>query len=87
MAKQRTKHCELCEESYNLYIKVIKRAKIRNLYIQAPNLTLDTNVKVTTSQKDITNESQEASPFPAGDHKASISRRTRKQNKIKTEIT
>ena len=36
---------------------------------------------------DITNESQELSPFPAGDHKASISRRARKHIKHKTEIT
>ena len=50
--------------------KVRKRAKIRNRYNQAPHLTQDTNGKVTTSQLDITNESQEVSPFPAGDHKA-----------------
>ena len=35
----------------------------------------DTNGKVTTSQLDITNKSQEVSPFPAGDHKASANRR------------
>ena len=51
--------------------KVRKRAKIRNQYNQAPHLTKDTNGKVTTSQLDITNESQEVSQFPAGDHKAS----------------
>ena len=39
--------------------KVRKRAKIRNRYNQAPHLTQDTNGKVTTSQLDITNESQE----------------------------
>ena len=50
--------------------KVRKRAKIRKSYNQAPHLTQDTNAKVTTSQLDITNESQEVSPFPAGDHKA-----------------
>ena len=44
--------------------KVRKRAKIRNRYTQAPRLTQDTNGKVTTSQLDITNESQEVSPFP-----------------------
>ena len=54
---------------------VRKRAKIRNRYNQAPHLTRDTNGKVTTSQLDITNENQEVSPFPAGDHKASTSRR------------
>ena len=65
--------------------KVRKRTKIRNRYNQAPHLTQDTNGKVTTSQLDITNESQEVSPFPAGDHKASINRRTRKHSKNKTE--
>ena len=30
----------------------------------------DTNGKVTNSQLDTTNESQEVSPFQAGDHKA-----------------
>ena len=49
--------------------------KTRNRYNQAPHLTPDTNGKVKTSQLDITSESQEVSPFPAGDHKASINRR------------
>ena len=34
---------------------------------------------------DTTNESQEVSPFPAGDHKAHINRRVQRQNKHKTE--
>ena len=53
-------------------IKARERAKIRNGYNQAPHLIQDTNGKVTTSQLDITNERQEASPFPAGNHKALI---------------
>ena len=53
------------------HLKVRKRAKIRNRYSQAPHLTQDTNGKVTTLQLDITNESQEVGPFPAGDHNAS----------------
>ena len=36
-----------------------KGAKIRNRYNQVPHLTLDTNGKVTNSQSDTTNESQE----------------------------
>ena len=48
---------------------------VRNRYNQAPHLTQDTNGKVTNSQLDITNESQEVSPFTAGDHKAPINRR------------
>ena len=61
--------------------KVRKRARIRNQNNQAPHLTQDTNGKGTTSQLDITNESQEVIPFPAGDHKAPINRRARKHNK------
>ena len=65
--------------------KVSKGAKIRNLYNQVPHPTQDTNGKVTNSQLDITNESQEVSPFPAGDHKAQLNRRTQEHNKHKTE--
>ena len=68
----------------NLFIKVSKGAKIRNRYNQVPHLTQDTNGKVTNSQLDTTNESQEASPFPAGDHKAHINRRTQRHSKHKT---
>ena len=55
--------------------------------LNKPHLTQDTNRKMTSSQLDITSESQEVSPFPAGDHKDSINRRARKHNKNKTEIT
>ena len=50
-----------CVSYYGDCIKVRKRAKIRNRYNQAPHLTQDTNGKVTTSQLDITNASQEVS--------------------------
>ena len=55
-------------------VRVSKGAKIRNRYNQIPHLTQDTNGKVTNSQLYTTHESQEVSPFPAGDHKAQISR-------------
>ena len=58
---------------------------IRNRYNQVPHLTQDTNGKVTNLTVSITNESQENSPFPAGDHKAHINRRTRRYSKHKTE--
>ena len=51
-------------------------AKIRNRYIQVPHLNQDTNWKVTNQQSYTTNESQEVSPLPAGDHKAQINRGT-----------
>ena len=71
----------------SLKIKKSSGAKIRIRYDQIPLLTQDTNVKVTNSQLDTTNESQEASLFPAGDHKAQINRRVQRHNKHKTEKT
>ena len=68
-------------------IKVSDGAKNRNRYNQVPHLTQDTNGKITNSQSDTTNESQEVSPFPAGDHKAHIDRRAQKHSKYKTEKT
>ena len=59
-----------------LKCKVSKGAKIRNRYNQVPHLTQDTNGKVTNSQLDTTNESQEVSPFKTGDHKAQMSTKT-----------
>ena len=41
--------------------------------------------KVTNSQLDTTNENQEVSTFPAGDHKAHINRRAQRYSKHKTE--
>ena len=68
------------------YIKVSKGAKIRNRYNQVPHLTQDTKGKVTHLQLDTTNESQEVSPFPVGDHKAAqINRRAQRHNKQKTD--
>ena len=60
-------------------------AKIRNRYNQVPHPTQDTNGKVTNSQLDTINKSQEVSPFQAGDHKAHINRRAQRHNKHKTE--
>ena len=68
-------------------IKVSQGVKIGNQYNQVPHLTQDTNGKVTNSQLDTTNESQEVSPFPAGDHKAHINRRTQRHSKHMTEKT
>ena len=56
-----------------------------NRYNQVPHLTQDTNGKVTNLQLDTKNESQEVSPFPAGDHKAHINRRILMHRKHKTE--
>ena len=66
-------------------LKVSKGAKIRNRYNQVPHLTQDTNGKATNSWLDTTNESQEVSSFPAGDHKAHINRRIQMHSKHKTE--
>ena len=64
-----------------LDMEVSKDAKIQS----STTPTQDTNGKMTNSQLDTTNESQEASPFQAGDHKAHINRRARRHSKHKTE--
>ena len=53
-----------------------------NRYNQVPHLTqaMIPYGKVTKTQLNITNESQEVSPFPAGDHKAAT-------NKCETQVT
>ena len=68
-----------------LLFRISKGAKIRNRYNQVPHLTQDTNEKVTNSQLDTTNQSQEVSLFPAGDHKSHINRRAQRHSKHKTE--
>ena len=69
-------------------LEVRERAKIRNKYHPVQHMTQNTKGKVTKSQYDITNESQEVNPFPAGDHKATLNRRTRNHKKTHTpEIT
>ena len=70
-----------------MVFKVSKGAEIRNRYNQVPHMTQDTNGNVTSSQLYATNESQEVSPFPAGDHKAHINRRVQTQSKHKPEKT
>ena len=77
--------CKINTLNTCLFFKVNKSAKIRNRYNQVPHLTQDTNGKVTNSQLDTTNESQEVSPLPAGDHKAHIDRRAQIHSKHKTE--
>ena len=67
------------------FIKVRKGAKIRNRYNQVPQLTQNTNENVTNSKLYTTNESQEVSPFPAGDHKAQINRRAQRHIKHKAQ--
>ena len=55
--------------------KVSKESKIGNWYNQVPNLTLDTTWESDKKTlKHNIQENQEASPFPAGDHKAAMNR-------------
>ena len=61
--------------------KLSKGAKIRKGYNQVPHLTQDTNGKATNPQPDPTNESQEVSPFPAGDQKPHMNRGTQRYSK------
>ena len=70
-----------------MYIKVSKGAKIRNRYNQVLHMTQNTNGKVTNSQLDTANESQEVSPFQEGDHKEHINRRAQMHSKYEKEKT
>ena len=72
---------------HSALVKVSKGENIRNRYNQVPHLTKDTNGKVINSQLDTTNDSQETNPFPAGDHKVHINRRTQRHSKHKAEKT
>ena len=59
---------------HNSVNKVSKMAKIRKRYDQVTHLTQDTSWESDKNTINITNKSQEASPFPAGDHKAAMNR-------------
>ena len=75
-------HIFVCRKNES---KVSKGTKIRNRYNQVPHPTQGTNGKVTNSQLDTINGSQEVSPFPAVDHKAHINRRAQRHSRHKTE--
>ena len=55
--------------------KVRKTAKIRKRYNQVAHLTQDTTWESNKNTINITNKSQEVSPFPSGDLKAAMNRR------------
>ena len=59
---------------HNSVNKVSKMAKIRKRYDQVTHLTQDTTWESDKNTINITNKRQEASPFPAGDHKAAMNR-------------
>ena len=62
------------------HIQVRKKANIRNQYNQAPHLTHDTTWESNKNTiKHHTQESQEVSPFPAGDRKATTNRQKIRQ--------
>ena len=54
--------------------------KIRNWYNQVLHLTQNTTWESDKTQYKNTNESQDVSPFPAGDHKAAMNGRERMTN-------
>ena len=76
-----------CVVVFSILYDSEKGCKDQESIQKVPHWTQDIDGKVTNSQLDIINESQEVSPFPAGDHKVPINRRARKHNKHKTEIT
>ena len=65
----------LNERAGRLFKAVRKTAWIRNRYNQVPHLSQDTKWESNKITITITNNSQEVSPFPSGDHKAATNRR------------
>ena len=60
---------------FTLLFYVSKETKIRNWYNQAPHVNKDTTRENDiTTIKHHTQESQEVSPFPAGNNKAAMNR-------------
>ena len=55
-------------------------AKIRKRYNQVPHPTQDTTLESNKNTININNKSQEVSPFPAGEHNASMNRRESMRN-------
>ena len=60
---------------FQIVLKEREVARIRNRYNQVPHLNQDTIWDSDKTQLNITNKSQEVSPFPVGDHKAAMNRR------------
>ena len=67
------------KKTASLY-KVRKEAKIKKRYNQVPHLTQDTTWESNKNTINITNKSQEVSPFPAGDYNAAMNRRKSMRN-------
>ena len=63
--------------NYKHNSKVSEDANIRNRYNQVPHLNQDTKWESDKLTEGTTNESQEVSPFPAGDHNAHKNRWSR----------
>ena len=60
----------------NLFYFIVRKGTwVRNWYNQVPHLTQDTTLESEKTQLNITNERQDVSPFPAGDHKAAMNKR------------
>ena len=66
---------------FNAFFPTKKEGKDQESIQSSTTPDPDTNGRVAASQLDITNESQEVSPFPAGYNKASINRQS-KVNKV-----
>ena len=64
-----------CRSIHNFDMKVSKEVKIRKRYNQVPHLTQDTTRESEKNTiKHHTQESQEVSHLPEGDHKAAMNR-------------
>ena len=70
------------QEKNRFTFKVSKKAKIRVRYNQVPHLTQDTTWESDkNTRKHHKQESQEVSPFSAGDHKAAMKKQESMKNR------
>ena len=72
--KNQIKQTNYLQCYYGMY-KVRKTARIMNQYNQVPHLSQGTKWENNKITMNITNKSQEVSPFPSGDRKAAMNRR------------
>ena len=66
------------------FLKVSKKAKVRNRCNQVPHLTQDTTLGSDKAPKHHIQESQKVSSFPVGNHNAGCNEQTKMHDKHET---
>ena len=74
-------------KNHEQYLKVSKKKRCKDQESIQPSTTPDPGYQWESDKLTVRHRKREpqVSPFPAGDHKAQINRRTQRHNKHKTE--